>query len=308
VLRYQYRLEGTGMDWSTPTEQRTIDFANLAPGRYRFLVQAVNSDGVVSPHPAAVAFAVLHPIWQRSWFLSLLAFAVGLAVYALHRYRVSRLLEVERVRTRIATDLHDDIGAGLSRIAVLSEVARHEAGGSPVTERLSVIARASRELVDAMSDIVWVINPQRDQLRDLTQRMRRFASDLFTSRNVDFTFRATGDEQLTVGADVRRHMFLIFKESINNIVRHSANAKADIELKVEGGSFVLTVADNGPGFEPSRTSEGSGLANMRERARLLSGRLHVDSRIGRGTIITLTVPLGATVTEHNRRLRGSGPE
>jgi signal transduction histidine kinase len=191
---------------------------------------------------------------------------------------------------------------------VLSEVARHEAGGgpSPVTEHLAVIARASRELVDSMSDIVWVINPERDQLGDLVQRMRRFASDVFTSSGIEFTFRAPGNEQsLKVGAAVRRHVLLIFKESVNNVVRHSGCAKADIELRVESGWFVLTIKDNGRGFDPAHTGEGNGLVNMRERARMLGGALQMDSGDGHGTTITLRVPLGATVKERGGRLRGS---
>lgn len=311
VLRYQYRLEGADTDWSAPTEQRSITYPRLTPGAYKFLVRAVNSDGVASATPAELTFSVLPPIWQRWWFIALCALTSGLAVYALYRYRLGRLLELERVRTRIASDLHDDIGAGLSRIAVLSEVARHEAGGgtaSPVTERLSVIARASRELVDSMSDIVWVINPTRDQLSDLTQRMRRFASDVFSARDIAFTFRAPADEQhLKVGADVRRQVFLIFKEAVNNIVRHSGCARAEIELRVEGGTFVLTVRDDGRGFDPTSAAEGNGLMNMRARALAMGGQLDVDSGAGRGTTITLRASLKATVTERNGRLRGSRP-
>ena len=214
------------------------------------------------------------------------------------------------MRTRIASDLHDDIGAGLSRIAVLSEVARHEAGGgpSPVTEHLAVIARASRELLDSMGDIVWVINPERDRLRDLIQRMRRFASDVFTSLGVEFTFRAPDEEKHSkVRADVRRHIFLICKESVNNVVRHSGCTKSDIELRVEEGCFVLTVQDNGRGFDPAHAHEGNGLVNMRQRARMPGGELRVDSGAGHGTTITLRVPLGAAVRERSGRLRGSRP-
>ena len=307
VLRYQYRLEGADLDWSAPTEQRTVNFASLAPGRYRFTVRAINSDGLASQIPAAIIFNVLRPFWQRWWFLSLVALAIGLVVYSLYRYRVSRLLELERVRTRIATDLHDDIGAGLSRIAVLSEVARHEAGGpSPVTERLSVIASASRELVDSMSDIVWVINPARDQLRDLTQRMRRFASDVFTARGIEFTFRAPTDEQhLKVRADVRRQIFLTFKEAVNNIARHSQCSEVDIGLKVESGRFALTMRDNGRGFDPAKATDGNGLANMRSRARMMSADLQIESCPGHGTTITLSAPLKTTVKESNGRLRGT---
>jgi signal transduction histidine kinase len=151
-----------------------------------------------------------------------------------------------------------------------------------------------------------VINPQRDQLGDLTQRMRRFASDLFTSRGIEFTFRAPGSEHhLKVGADVRRHIFLIFKESVNNIVRHSGCTKAVLDLRVEGDWIVLRVTDDGAGFDPAHLSDGNGLPNIRERARMLGGELRIDSGNGDGTTVTLTVPVRATVKEHNARLRGT---
>jgi ligand-binding sensor domain-containing protein/two-component sensor histidine kinase len=307
-LLYQYRLEGANDVWSQPNEHRTVNFANLAPGRYRFLVRAINADGVMSDPPAGFSFTILPPFWQRWWFVAIVAALVGLIAYGPYRYRVRRLLEIERVRTRIASDLHDDIGAGLSRIAVLSEVARHEVGGgtSPVVERLSAIARASRELVDSMSDIVWVINPERDHLRDLTHRMRRFASDVFTSRGIEFTFRAPVDEQhLKLGADMRRQVFLIFKEAINNVVRHADCAQASVQLAAEGGWFTFTVKDDGQGFDAEHARDGNGLVNMRERARVLGAQLQVDSGEGCGTTVTLRVPFNATVKEHNGRLRGS---
>jgi ligand-binding sensor domain-containing protein/two-component sensor histidine kinase len=307
-LKYQYKLEGTEQDWSTPSEQRGVNFANLAPGGYRFLVRGMNADGVISEAAAGVSFTVLPPVWQRWWFMSIAVVLVGLVAYGLYRYRVRRLMELERVRTRIASDLHDDIGAGLSRIAVLSEVARHEVGALPMNERLSDIARASRELIDSMSDIVWVINPERDQLRDLTQRMRRFASDVFTSRNIEFTFRAPDDEQhMKIGADIRRQVFLIFKESVNNVVRHSGCARAEIELNVEGSWFTLAVKDDGRGFDSESAHDGNGVANMRRRANMLGAQIRVDSADGLGTTVTLRVPLKATVKEHNGRLRGARP-
>lgn len=307
VLRYQYRLEGANAEWTVPTEQRTITFANLAPGHYRFLVRAITSDESTSARPAIVSFRVLPHFWQRWWFIGLVALTLGFILFALYRYRIGRLLEVERIRTRIATDLHDDIGAGLSRIAVLSEVARHEASNvPPVGERLSVIARASRELVDSMSDIVWVINPQRDQLSDLSQRMRRFASDVFTALEIRLNFHAPGAEHhLKLGADVRRQVFLIFKEAVNNIARHSQCTAAAIELRIEGSRFVLNIRDNGRGFDPARAVEGNGLANMRSRARMMSAELKIDASLGDGTTITLSAPLRTTVKEHNGRLRGT---
>lgn len=306
-LRYQYKLEGVDADWSLPTEARAVNYARLAPGTYQFLVRAINQEGAISPEPATLQFRILPPVWQRWWFVTLALATLGSLAYALHRYRVARLVELERVRTRIAADLHDDIGSGLSRIAILSEVARQQAGRdySPVMEPLSSIATASRDLVDSMGDIVWAVNPQHDQIRDLAQRMRRFASDLFTARNIEFHFHAPSEEQyLKIGADVRRQVYLIFKEAVNNVVRHSGCTLAEIELRVESGRLVLTVRDDGRGFEASRAGDGNGLVSMRARARSMGGELHVETDDSRGTTVTLRVSLQATVKEHDGRLHG----
>src|SRR5207237_18947 len=122
-LRYQYMLEGADREWSMPTTLRTVTYARLASGRYRFRARAMNADGQASPNPAVITFRVLPPVWARWWFIVLVALAIGGAAYLLYRYRVARLLEVANMRTRIATDLHDDVGANLTRIAILSEVA-----------------------------------------------------------------------------------------------------------------------------------------------------------------------------------------
>jgi len=233
-LRYQYKLEGADSDWSSLTAQRSITYARLSPGSYRFLVRAVNPEGVSSAQPAFFSFMILRPIWQRWWFLSLAGLLVIGLAYAIHRYRVNRLLELERVRTRIATDLHDDIGSSLSQIAILSEVVRQNVGrdSAAVNEPLSQITTSSSELMGTMSDIVWAIDPHKDHLSDLTQRMRRFASDVLTARNIDFEFEAPDAQRnLNLGADVRRQVFLVFKESINNIVRHSACSHVHIEFR-----------------------------------------------------------------------------
>jgi signal transduction histidine kinase len=237
--------------------------------------------------------------------MSIAIVACGLFFYALYRYRLNRFVELERIRTRIASDLHDDIGSGLSRLAILSEVARHEVGSGKVSEQLSEIAQGSRHLVDSMSDIVWVINPKRDQLRDLVQRTRRFASDFFTAAKIDFTFQAPDEQNIRVGADVRRQLFLIFKEAANNVVRHSDCTNADIGLTIEDGLLTLTVKDNGCGFDMAKATEGNGLINLRERAHMLNAELLVDSQPGKGTTVTLRAPLRVNVKERNWRLRGA---
>jgi ligand-binding sensor domain-containing protein/signal transduction histidine kinase len=309
LLRYQYKLEGAGgvVDWSAPGDARSVTFANLSPGSYRFLVRAVNTDGDVSATPAIVAFQIMRPVWLRPWFLLLAALLVGGIIFAVARYRLTRLVELERVRTRIATDLHDDIGSSLSQIAILSEVVsqRVPQDNAPVIEPLSMIAGTSREMVDSMSDIVWAINPQRDHLSDLTQRMRRFASDILSARDINFRFRAPDAEKdIRLGADLRREVYLIFKECVNNLVKHSGCAEAELELRIVNGWIVLRISDDGRGFDTGAAASsgangnggngaslgGHGLGSMRRRAAALGGTFEVKSAPGRGTVSTLKVP------------------
>jgi ligand-binding sensor domain-containing protein/signal transduction histidine kinase len=290
--RYQYRLEGADTDWSAPTATRTIFYSNLAPGRYRFTARAIDADDQVSAVPAAVSFQVLPPIWQRWWFLTAGFLALAAGAQALHSHRVRRLLELERVRTRIATDLHDDIGSSLSQIAILSEVVRQRVGGDEqaVREPLSRITGVSSELMDTMSDIVWAIDPRKDHLSDLTQRMRRFSSDVFTARHIAFEFQtADAARDIELGADVRRQVFLIFKESVNNIVRHSSCTQAAITFAASSEHISLRISDNGTGFDTAGQWDGHGLSSMRKRTQELGGTLQIVSKADQGTLVTLQV-------------------
>jgi signal transduction histidine kinase len=293
ALRYQYRLEGADTAWSQPTDERRIDYASLSPGSYRFLVRAVASDGLMSATPATVEFAIAAPVWQRWWMRMLLMIVSGAILYSLYRYRVSRLLEMERLRTRIATDLHDDVGSTLSQIAILSEVASRGARTEEQLEWLSEIADLSRESVDSMSDIVWAIDPEQDRLGDLSRRMRRFASDLLASSGIQIEFHAPGEEQdPEIGADMRRQIFLVFKETLHNTARHSGCTAVEIDFKLANGWLALTVRDNGKGFDMAQRGDGHGLASIEKRAKQLRGQVTVNSVPGRGTIISLLAPLG----------------
>jgi two-component sensor histidine kinase len=302
TLSYQYMLEGADTEWSPPSLQRSVNYANLTPDTYRFLVRAINSEGVASARPASIAFVILPPVWMRWWFQLLAAAVACTTIYLLHRYRVTRLLELERVRTRIATDLHDDIGSSLSQIAILSEVANRQvdAAHRELAEPLTDIAGISRELMESMSDIVWAIDPERDHLADLVHRMRRFASDVFSPRDIRFAFQSPAVElDLQMGADLRRQIFLIFKEAVHNVVRHSGATEASIDFKVEHGWLSLRVADNGRGFEGGPVHDGHGLRSMRERAHNAGGEVAIQSGSG-GTTVNLRVPVGWRMAQRVR--------
>lgn len=290
ILRYQYRL---GDDpWSAPVEPRSVHYGALAPGKYRFAVRAVNSEGDASLAPATVEFRVSPPLWQRLWFQgSLMALAIAGIIWV-QRVRAARLIEIERVRTRIATDLHDDIGSSLSQIAILSEVAHQRSPGGRSGEPIERIGELSRELLDSMGDIVWAIQPHKDHLSDLKQRMRRFAADILSARNIEmhWSIHYSGrDVELT--AEFRRQVYLIFKESVNNVARHSQATQAHISLRVVDRQLALEVSDNGCGFERWDQDGGNGLHSMKLRAIRLGGQLQVRSEGGRGTTVLLRAPL-----------------
>jgi signal transduction histidine kinase/ligand-binding sensor domain-containing protein len=306
ALRYQYKLEGADADWSAPDAQRTVTFARLAPGQYRFVVRAVNSNGIESDSPAVLAFTILHPFWQRAWFTALIAAAAALALHRLYRYRVARLLEMANMRTRIATDLHDDVGANLTRIVLLSELARQPptgagAGRASLREvleerredtRLLSIASIARESVSAMSDIVWAVNPRRESLLDLVRRMRQHADELFTLRGIELRFTAPeGADSLRLGVDIRRDVLLIFKEAVSNAARHSRCSIVSVHLRREGRRLRLTVADNGIGFNQSAESDGNGCLSMQRRAQRLHGTLEITSAHNVGTTVMVSIPI-----------------
>src|SRR5262249_48836612 len=153
--------------------------------------------------------------WRRAWFQALmLVVAVGAAAWV-HHVRVKRLLELERVRTRIATDLHDDIGSSLSQIAILSEVAQQRLSSGESAEPLQRIGGLSRELLESIGDIVWAIQPRKDHISDLKKRMRRFAADVLSARNVEMQWsEEENGRDIELSTELRRQVYLIFKEAI----------------------------------------------------------------------------------------------
>jgi signal transduction histidine kinase/streptogramin lyase len=284
--RYQFRLSGADNDWSAARDDRSITYANLGPGPYTFLVRAIGATGAMSAEPASVSFTILAPIWRRWWFIALVVVAVGLLGRAVYQRRVARLLELANMRTRIASDLHDDIGANLTRIALLSDAAQNNNGHD------GSIGRIARESVATMADIVWAIKPERESLIDLTRRMRQQADDLFVPRDIELRFNAPATEaNVSLPIDLRRDVLLFFKETLTNVARHSQCSRVEIDLSLDGPCLRLVVIDNGGGFDPKAEYQGQGLRSLARRAANLKAAFSIVSEPGRGTTISLCVPL-----------------
>jgi signal transduction histidine kinase len=289
-LQYEYRLEGAQREWQPLGYERSVHFASLGPGNYRLLLRAINNDGAVTEPPTSVELFVATPVWRRWWSLILMGMTVSTGLYVAHRWRMSYLLELERVRTRIATDLHDDVGASLSQVAIMSEVISRRA--VPDRKALEEIAGTSRELLQSMSEIVWAVDPSHDRLQDLIQRMRWFAGETLSYRGLALHFSAPEDaSDLRLNLETRRQVFVIFKECVNNIARHAQARHAYIAIKLEPHYLLLTVEDDGRGFHTGQFA-GHGLRNMERRSRMLNANFEVTSRPGDGTRIELRVPFG----------------
>jgi ligand-binding sensor domain-containing protein len=296
-LRYRYRLDGAEHEWNGPTDRRVVHYASLAPGRYRFVVEAINADGAASTAPATVSFTVLPPVWRQWWFISLGVVVMMLTLYTGHRYRLAHLLALERVRTRIAADLHDDIGGSLSRIALQSEVGRRamEMAAVPAARTFREIGDTARTLLDELDDVVWSVDPRQDDLASVERRLREFAAEVLGAAGIRWTIHGAASlDRWSLDPASRRHLLLVLKEGVTNIARHAGTCTAHLDLRLSDGILRVELSDDGRGFDARSwpTDElGHGLDNMRARARALGGRLDIQSGDGRGTRIVLTVPM-----------------
>jgi signal transduction histidine kinase len=224
----------------------------------------------------------------------LVAAAAATVGWALHRAQVSRLLELERVRTRIAADLHDDLSSSLARISILSELGRRQMSDSGTGEPaiLDQIGETARELIEATGDIVWAIDTRRGDLESLLARIRRFAGDLLEARGVSVLFAGPPRAaEIVLRPEMKRDLYLVLKEALHNACKHARAQKVWIEVAAAGRDLVAEVRDDGVGFAETNGNSGNGLRNFRERAERLGGTLAIDSSPGQGTRVRLTVRL-----------------
>jgi len=282
--RFEYRLAGN-RDWTDLGQQRAIAFDHLRAGSGTLEIRAVAGDRTSTP--ARVSFDVIPAVWKRTWFLALAAAVVLALAFALHRYRVAHLIAMERVRTRVATDLHDDLGSSLSRISILSEAAKRRSHNEePI---LDEIADSARGLVDALGDSIWSIDPTRDDVRNLLLRVRNFADAIFEANAIAVDVRMPADAAtIHLGPEERREVYLILKEALNNAAKHSGAQHVAIDVTRENGSLRIVVRDDGKGF--ARANGGRGVPSMRDRARRVGGALEISSEPGGGTSIEVRVP------------------
>ena len=253
-----------------------------------------------------VSFEIRPPIWATWWFRVCAAAAVAGAAFALHRLRLSKAIAVERIRHRIAKDLHDDVGATLCHAALLSDLVHREnvVQSAVGRERLEQISSVCREALESMSDIIWAVDPQKDRVGDLVQRMRRFGEEMLGSSGVELRFANSSASDALLMPQLRHQVFLIYKEAIHNVVRHSSATWVEVQISASSHDLTLRIADNGCGLPSHVNPRGNGLQSMRERVSVLGGAIRIDTHVAPyGTVLDFAFPLKPTAS--NGRMNAS---
>lgn len=288
--QYRVQLRGFEDNWTTWNNENQKDYTNIPEGNYSFMVQAKNVFGVVS-ESTPFSFLVLPP-WYRTWWAYLLySFTIAGLMYTAYKIRVNQILRVQRIRNRIASDLHDEVSATLSSISYFAQAIQSDELKGDKTRFINLIAKSAGDAKEKITDIVWAINPENDDWQNFLAKCRRYASDLLESKGIEYSLKI--DEHIPGKLDMqlRQHLWLIFKEMLTNAVRHSLAKQLDIIMKYEEGKLKLVVQDNGTGMDVDKVKKGNGLVNIQKRAVLINADISLKTEEGFGTRWVLKVPL-----------------
>ncbi|MBS1520301.1 MAG: hypothetical protein JST50_04855 [Bacteroidetes bacterium] len=290
--KYAYELTGLDKNWIQSGSEHSVTYSNLSAGTYTFKVKAANNDGIWNNQGASLIITISPPFWKTWWFITICVVAIAVIGYGLYNYRLEQLLQVERLRTKISTDLHDDIGSTLSSISILSELVLHKKDKDQADEMLNEIKDNAISLMEKMDDIVWSINPKNDSLEDLLSRITRFASQLFEAKNIEHNITIQPDiKDLKLSMESRQHLYLMIKESINNIVKHANCTKASIAATYKDHLLNVVIDDNGKGFKTDKNRSGNGLINLKERAVKMGANVQIESVPRKGTMVAISIKI-----------------
>ncbi len=328
--KYSYMMEGFDNDWIYSNSRRFVTYTNLDPGEYIFKIKATNSDGIWNENIRTLKVIITPPIWA-TWYAYTIYVIVFISILLLIRkYEIEKRakrvrerlrqqkeeaeiremklkteaaelkaktleqekeIEKQKIRNRIARDLHDEIGSNLSSISLLSRLLKDETGSKEEIEKgLSRIEATAKSSVISIRDIVWFINPSSDSVLELVTKMKESAENMLKDK--EYIFNQSGiNENIKLSPENKRALYLMYKEVLNNITKHSAANKVTIDVGIDSNYFNLTVTDNGKGFDTSKTSTGNGLRNIESRASEINADFKIESVINKGTVIKINLQI-----------------
>jgi signal transduction histidine kinase/ligand-binding sensor domain-containing protein len=312
---FRHKLDGLDADWSRPDAQRTVTYNYLPPGNYTFRVAACNNNGVWNNSGQAIQLTLQPFIWQTWWFKTgvglLLAAGLAWGIRRRERWKVRQRFErlerehaVDHERNRIARDIHDDLGANLTRIAILSQRVE-SASGNPteVARWIHMIPPATDRTIQSLDEIVWAINPQHDSLESLATYLGRYAQEFFSLADIRCLLdMPTVLPSVPLSAEARHNLVLATREALQNIATHAGATEARIMLRLGEGELQIEISDNGRGFDPTVVSAaGNGLLNMQKRMEYIRGSLKILSRPSGGTTVQFTLPRSQFASPNTRQ-------
>ena len=290
-IRYFYQLKGLETDW-TETQYPIIKYMNLPANDYELLVKAQINQPKISQYHLFLKIPL--PFYYKPWFhwsLGLyVVLIIGIGFYLFFLYDFRQKLKVQHIRNRIASDLHDEVGSNLNSIAIFVELLRKKVGlqNPEMLSLLEKITNNSEESVGLMQDTVWAINPNNDTLEKLFGRMQNFSTEVLSAKDIALSFdNQTIDSKVNLSMEQRRNVYLVFKESINNIVKHAKASKVSVLIKAEKNAITIYIKDNGIGFDTSEIFEGNGLESFKTRSEEEDLIVRLNSVKGEGTEVVL---------------------
>lgn len=289
---YYYQMEGIDQEWKKANELNQAVYNYLPAGNYTFKVRAENADGFSGHKITLLLIKVKPPFWKTWWFVSLLAFAAIGFLYWIDKFRVARIRDTERVRTRIATSLTRDMSSTLSNINVLSEMAKVKADKNidRTKEYIDQISENSQRMMEVMDDMIWSINPENDELQYTILRMKKYAANIQSKYNLEVAFAVDEKaKEIKLHMDRRHELFLVFKEALLNAGKHSGGRFADVHVSYENNRLTMTMVDNGRGFSIKELGFSRGLNEMQKRAAALKASFQIVSEINTGTTVTFVM-------------------
>ncbi len=288
---YGYRLRNNE-NWTDIGQETELSFASLQPGKYDLQLRATDEFGQWSYHSEVLTIIISPPFWKTWWFYLLAALFISAVLWMVYRYRINQLKKVLTMRTKISQDLHDEVGATLSGVTLMSELANEKLKTHKTEETRSIISRItteSKEMAEKMNDIVWAINPVNDSIEKVLNKIQRYGVNLCSSRNIHFHFIRPDDrEEVHLNMQVRNNIYLVCKEAINNAVKYSGAKNINFSLSGKKNNYLLMISDDGTGFDIAAIYQGNGLVNMKARAKEISGMLTIRSGSEKGTQIELS--------------------
>ena len=304
-VKYMYQLEGWDKDWINSKEVNEVRYNNLAPGDYVFKVKASNGSGIWRKEEYRVAIKVAPPFWGTWWFRGFIfLLLVGLIVVltksiAQRKLRkqlvaLEKQRELDNERQRISREMHDDIGAGLTQIVLMSESAKGKKNGNSEKE-LTEITDTSRQLVNNMGEIIWSLNPENKTLEQLMAHLREQLHHLLEYSGIAYNILLPENgKEILLSNEVRRNILLITKETVHNAVKYSRANRIEVNALLNNGMLTFAVTDDGIGFDTEKMHTGNGLKNIRHRVHEMHGQLHIESAENLGSRFSYTIPLKPT--------------